>query len=203
MAREKRCIETGMTFGRWTALTPAEGDGEARWHCRCSCGTERDVLERSLLYGTTTSCGCARRENVSGALAHDLTGRTFGELTVLQKAEKQYGTGGIRWTCLCSCGKRYDVRGALLENGTRTHCSEKCHELHYAYKDITGQRFFDLTAVRPTDKRDIRGSIIWVCRCDCGNEKELSYNRLVYGKVKSCGCRPRTRRKKQPVTDTV
>ena len=188
MAREKQCITGGMTFGRWTALQTVPGEGESRWLCRCACGTEREVLERSLLYGTSRSCGCMRREATSERLGHDLTGRTFGELTVLGKAEKQYGTGGIRWTCLCSCGKRYDVRGARLENGTRTHCSEKCHELHYAYKDITGQRFFDLTAVRPTEKRDIRGSIIWVCRCDCGNVKELSYNRLVYGKVKSCGC---------------
>ena len=29
-----------------------------RWLCRCSCGTERPVLEKTLLYARITSCGC-------------------------------------------------------------------------------------------------------------------------------------------------
>ena len=56
-------------------------------------------------------------------------------------------------------------------------------------KDITGRRFGQLTALAPTDARDAKGNVIWHCRCDCGNEADISYNVLLYTSVISCGCR--------------
>ena len=44
-------------------------------------------------------------------------------------------------------------------------------------------------ALNPTDKRDSKGFVIWHCRCDCGNEVDVSYNALLYSTMKSCGCR--------------
>ncbi len=35
-------------------------------------------------------------------------------------------------------------------------------------KDITGQRFGSLVALYPTNNKKSDGSIIWVCKCDCG-----------------------------------
>lgn len=32
------------------------------------------------------------------------------------------------------------------------------------------------------------GSVVWLCRCDCGRDAEVSARRLVRGKVRSCGC---------------
>ena len=57
-------------------------------------------------------------------------------------------------------------------------------------KDITGMRFGRLTAVKKVGtKGSGRGSkAIWLCRCDCGNEKEILRNSLVSGTTKSCGC---------------
>ena len=84
-------VNEGMQFGRWTVL----GDsirttrGETKWLCRCDCGTERYVLERSLIHGGSTSCGCRRKENAAEANNHRLEGQTFGELTVLHRAEQQ------------------------------------------------------------------------------------------------------------------
>ncbi len=57
--------------------------------------------------------------------------------------------------------------------------------------NIAGQRFGRLTALYPTDTRDGRGYVIWHCRCDCGTELELSYNRLCYSNQRSCGCQKR------------
>lgn len=58
-------------------------------------------------------------------------------------------------------------------------------------KDITGQRFGKLIAIKRTeDKITAYGNVIpcWHCKCDCGNEKDITYNSLVYDKTQSCGC---------------
>lgn len=54
--------------------------------------------------------------------------------------------------------------------------------------DISGKKFHMITALYPTERRDRRGYVIWHCRCDCGNEIDVSYNNLVYCNKKSCGC---------------
>ena len=54
-------------------------------------------------------------------------------------------------------------------------------------KDLTGQRFGQLTAIRPTTQR--KGScIVWECKCDCGNLKLVKSSDLVSGNTRSCGC---------------
>lgn len=54
--------------------------------------------------------------------------------------------------------------------------------------DITGERYGQLVAIRPTGKRTKGGGIVWLFRCDCGNEKEIPANSVRSGLVKSCGC---------------
>ncbi len=56
------------------------------------------------------------------------------------------------------------------------------------FQDLTGQRFGKLVVLCPTDKRADSGSVVWRCRCDCGNLAEVSARRLIRGKVRSCGC---------------
>lgn len=184
-------IRPGQKFGRWTVLDDSilTPKGERKWLCRCDCGTERYVLERSLRSGGSLSCGCARKENAGKALAMDLEGMTFGSLMVIGKAERQRKNGGIWWRCKCSCGKDYEVPGTLLVTGRRTNCGGKAHEKNYATADITGQKFNMLTALYPTSARNARGSVMWRCRCDCGKELDVSYNELVYSSIQSCGCR--------------
>lgn len=183
-------IEAGMKFERWTVLdhiirTPK---GERKYLCVCDCGTERYVLERSLLYGGSKSCGCLQKESVAAAISPDLTGQVFGELTVLQRAENPKARGTV-WVCQCACGSEYEVQGTLLTTGRRTRCSSNVHQKNYAFSDITGQKFELLTALYP--RRDLKGSrsVIWHCRCDCGNEIDVPYNNLVHCSMKSCGCR--------------
>lgn len=55
-----------------------------------------------------------------------------------------------------------------------------------ARKDITGQRFGRLVAIRPNGKQG--NNIKWLCRCDCGNEITTNVSSLTRGKTKSCGC---------------
>lgn len=54
--------------------------------------------------------------------------------------------------------------------------------------ELTGQRFGSLTVIRPTDKRNGHGSILWECLCDCGNITLAASDRLKGGHKKSCGC---------------
>ena len=59
-------------------------------------------------------------------------------------------------------------------------------------KNITGQRFGFLIAVRPTEKRRGR-KIIWECFCDCGGLAFVTATDLIAGHTKSCGCWNRKR----------
>lgn len=44
-----------------------------------------------------------------------------------------------------------------------------------------------VVAIEPTENRR-NGSILWRCRCDCGNELLLEPYKITSGIVKSCGC---------------
>lgn len=55
--------------------------------------------------------------------------------------------------------------------------------------DLTGQKFERLTAIEPTEKRDVNGCVIWFCLCECGTEDvPVSSKHLRSGHTKSCGC---------------
>ncbi len=54
-------------------------------------------------------------------------------------------------------------------------------------KDLTGRKFFQLTAIRCVGNTNSHEAL-WLCRCDCGNEKILAGYRLTRGNDKSCGC---------------
>lgn len=198
MAADRPVVVAGVRIGRWTVQDEfiKTAKGEKKWLCRCDCGTERYVLERSLRHGGSMSCGCIRKEEAVKAISYDLAGQVFGDLTVLSKAENQRKNGGIWWTCQCSCGNLYDVPGSLLVTGRRTHCSSKVHPKNYASVDISNQRFHRLIALYPLKNRDPKGAVQWRCKCDCGNEADVSYNNLVYGNMKSCGCQKKEHDKK-------
>lgn len=53
--------------------------------------------------------------------------------------------------------------------------------------DITNKRFGFQTAIKPVGKNKWR-NVLWLCKCDCGKEHEVSQSKLVQGKSKSCGC---------------
>lgn len=181
-------ISIGQSFGLWTVIgAPVlSPKGEAKWLCRCACGTIRHVLDRSLIYGGSKSCGCQRITVSKERLSHNLLGMTFGDLKVVKKAAPR-GDGNVWWTCECSCGNTYDVQGTLLVNGRRTNCANRIHK-KYAYKDITGMRIGNLTALHRLPDR-VNGNVMWRCRCElCGNEVDYSYNVICYSSIQSCGC---------------
>lgn len=185
---DKTIIVPGTVIGRWTVFDSYEktSKGEKKWLCHCECGTERYVLERSLLYGGSVSCGCLRKERASEANSYDLAGKTFGDLQVLHETEPRNTMKGRWWVCQCSCGNTYVCPGSLLVTGKRTHCGCKTDRGRPA--DIAGKKFNRLTALYISKRNDPKDGVIWRCRCDCGNEVDVPYNNLVFCNQKSCGC---------------
>lgn len=56
--------------------------------------------------------------------------------------------------------------------------------------DITGQQFGDLTVIGLSDKRGgPSNTLLWECRCSCGNTAYVLGASLRAGHYKSCGCK--------------
>ncbi len=53
---------------------------------------------------------------------------------------------------------------------------------------ILGRRFGRLLVIELSPRRDRRGTARYLCRCDCGNEKEVGVDNLRSGRTLSCGC---------------
>ena len=78
------------------------------------------------------------------AVLKDLTGKKFGRLLVLSRAENYVSPKGasmIRWNCLCDCGKETNVLGdALIREYTKS-CG--CYALERRTKHgMQGQPFY-------------------------------------------------------------
>ena len=57
--------------------------------------------------------------------------------------------------------------------------------------DLTGQKFGRLTVVKRVDNTRTgsgESRTRWLCKCDCGVEKEMPTRSLLHDNVKSCGC---------------
>lgn len=105
----------------------------------------------------------------------DLTGKRFGKLIVLNESERK----GI-WNCVCDCGNHKLVYGTNLRSNKTTSCGS-CKQ----FKDITNQRFGRLVAIKCVQRQP---KVLWLCKCDCGNEKVILGTSLRIGATKSCGC---------------
>ena len=52
----------------------------------------------------------------------DLRGKTFGRLAVVERADLPTGGDGVKWKCLCSCGKKVVASSANLRKGRHRSC---------------------------------------------------------------------------------
>lgn len=59
-------------------------------------------------------------------------------------------------------------------------------------KNLSGQRFERLVAVRPVERRK-NAHILYVCQCDCGKQTLATCSNLKSGHTQSCGCLMRER----------
>lgn len=127
-------------------------------------------------------------------LKYDMTGQRFGKLVVKHynpqayraKNPKGHETWFGKWFCQCDCGQTIYKKTKELRSGFAKSCG--CSRY---VPDISGQKFHMLTAIRRDNTRK-RNSVMWLCRCDCGQERIVSGYNLRAGLQKSCGCRKKS-----------
>lgn len=187
---EKSSNLVGQRFGKLTVIekTDKTEDRYFTWRCKCDCGGEITVNTKRLKRGTVTDCGCVpKNNNLRGPIPVDITGKRFGKLTAISRADNRKGR--TCWLCQCECGNKCIVTTHELNSGKTKSCGCLGKKLlQNRAVDIRNQRFGRLVALCATEKRDKKGSVYWHCVCDCGNELDVTYDSLVYGHYKSCGC---------------
>lgn len=161
------------------------------WKCKCDCG---NIVEKSGEYLRKNilprDCGCSKIKNIKKKHLEEkynyLVGKIFGKLTVINPTDKRLN-GSIVWNCKCECGKYKEVPTHLLTSGHTQSCGCLIREIQAI--DITNQRFGKLIALYPCDyKKTNSSTILWHCKCDCGNECDINGSNLRLGLTKSCGC---------------
>lgn len=108
----------------------------------------------------------------------DLTGQRFGKLVVLKEL------GGGRILCRCDCGREKGFNKSNVKRGLAKSCGScvRQHTRRDLIKDIVGRRFGKLVVLKELGYRRV------LCRCDCGNVKEINKSHLLSGDIVSCGC---------------
>lgn len=118
---------TGKKFNRLKVVKRVDDARKGTfWLCKCDCGNDKIVESRYLRMGLIKSCGCITKENNFNRCTIDLTGRTFGRLTVIQY---DHSKNGAYWLCRCECGKTKVIKGNSLTKGVTTSCGCKSREM--------------------------------------------------------------------------
>lgn len=160
-----------MTWQRFGRLVAQKYMGSSKWLCKCDCGNQIVVSRANLVNGATKSCGCLAKEqsSINGKQRLiDLAGRRFGRLTV-----KEYA-GDSKWLCECDCGNQTIVSESNLVRGGTVSCGCK------RAPGVIGRKIDQLTVIKKLDND------IYLCQCDCGNTREVSYKFLMSGAYMSC-----------------
>lgn len=113
----------------------------------------------------------------------DLTGETFGYLTVLNRAENDKHNQAC-WLCKCKCGNELVVNGHDLRTEHTKSCG--CSRNEFAF-DLTGKIVGYLTVIKRVENNNARHAR-WLCKCKCGEETIVTASRLQREITKSCGC---------------
>lgn len=149
-------------------------------------GVPKTKIAKQLNCSTPTVLKYIRQKDI---IQEDpMIGKTFGLLTVLERAQKREDliSRCIRYKCKCQCGNIIEVDGGALRNNHTKSCG--CtRKTNIPYNDLTGQKFGKLEVLYLIGSDNKRRKL-WHCKCDCGNECNVNSHSLIDGSTKSCGC---------------
>lgn len=133
---------SGKRYGKLVAIKPTGEitSGGIVWKCQCDCGNTKGVEAGYLNSGRIVDCGCGSlKRHQSEERMVDITGKRFGSLTALKRAEskRMYGATKTRWLCRCDCGSEIIAITGALTSGQKKSCGcmtskliIKAHEKH-------------------------------------------------------------------------
>ena len=166
----------GQRYGKLVVLEEL-GDNKVR--CRCDCGNETVVSKGALKRGQIVSCGCRRR-----ILASYMVGGVKSKYTTEYMLKHKFGMlqpihameNGLKYLCICDCGKAKIVRRNDLTSGNVSSCGCKRTNARSA----VGRRNGHLVIIK-----ELGGNKV-LCRCDCGNEVALRKSNALAKTRKYC-----------------
>lgn len=182
----------GEVFGSLTAIEMTDtrnSCGSVYWLCECKCGIRKNVDGSSLNQGRIKSCG--KPECKPNFI--NISGKKFGNLTVIKVAKFGGHHGDTTWLCECNCGNTKIAPSTSLRNGSIGGCGlTQCKP---GFIDLSGKEF-GILRVLGFNGRNKNGQSLWNCECLCGKNKIIAYQGLIrdVGGATSCGC---LRRKNQ------
>lgn len=150
---------------------------------RCAhCGFEKhtnDLRSFRRGKGTTWRCKCQKKTRIKKAKKEvvryaDFVGEEINGFVSLKYVPNK--NKGMR-VCCVECMKEKWASGKDFVSGNIT-CNHK--EKNIYDENLVGTKFGDLTVLEK------RGGV-YLCRCECGFEKELPAYRFVNGSAKTCG----------------
>lgn len=111
---------SGRIFGKLTVVrrtTERSKNGDVFWLCLCECGKETKITTANLHRRSNPSCGCGLMEsqiNFAARYYNDLTGKRFGNLTVVRRVPGHTTSKRTLWECKCDCGNAAIVSSGYL-----------------------------------------------------------------------------------------
>nr|DAF51438.1 MAG TPA: homing endonuclease [Siphoviridae sp. ctrCN24] len=104
----------------------------------------------------------------------DLTGKIFGKLKVMSRAEDYIKPNGhkiVQWNCICECGNKTTVRAEFLRSGHTKSCG--CNKTY--------------SRTKTHGKANTRLYKIWIgIKERCYNPKQINYNLYGGRGIKMC-----------------
>ena len=191
MANHQLKDNTGKRFGNMIVLKDSglRQNRKVVWTCQCDCGEIFNTRSDHINSGKTISCPkCAQQKNLKKLLEKNKNlvviqpGDQYEHLTVIERIEKKSSSGCWYWKCQCDCGKITEIDTAHW--GKTASCG---HIKGVKSKDISGQRFGKLIAIRRDGKYEKNGVSYWLCQCDCGRQIRTILTGLTSGSTQSCG----------------
>jgi hypothetical protein len=124
-------------------------------------------------------------------------GEKYNRLTIIEDLGllPKHGRMQQHVKALCDCGNECVGLYSNIKKGALRSCG--CYrreriinaqkgKVSPKFIDITGQRFGRYTVIGKIDNRN--NDTIWLCKCDCGSERNVYGSALRRGASKSCGC---------------
>ena len=127
----------------------------------------------------------------------DMTGWTMKEhgvpdsklIVISEDTSQKSSKGEVYWNCQCECGNLVSVKGTRLRSGATKSCG------HCRAENLIGWKMWERgipdsrwEVISREPYNDNGGRPIWICKCRCGEIRDLDRYTLLTGASKSCGC---------------